>query len=422
MQGKRQRRQSMKYDFDKEINRQGTHSVKWEFIQEGENLLHWEHTDRCFGENRLLPLWVADMDFPCPPPVVDALVARAQHGIYGYSEKTEGYYHALVDWMKRRQGWHVDPAWVCTSPGVVPALHMLVRTFVAPGEKVLIQPPVYYPFFRAIEHNSAEIISNPLVYEGGRYRMDLADLEQKSRDPQCRMLILCNPHNPVGRVWTRAELLGVAEICLERNILVVSDEIHGDLMLQGNVFTPFASVGEPFAQKAIICTAPSKTFNLAGLQTSNIIIPDPDQRARFQKTLQSNGLIGVNAFGLVALEAAYTHGEEWLGQALAYIGGNLLYLQDYVSRNIPQITVIPPEGTYLVWLDCRRLGLDKWRLKRLMLNEARVYLDDGFMFGSEGEGFQRINIACPRAILAEALERIKTAIERLPLSSSNPND
>ncbi len=404
----------MKYDFDREINRQGTHSVKWEFVQEGKNLLHWEHTDRCFRENRLLPMWVADMDFPCPQSVVDALVARAQHGIYGYTEKPERYYRAIVDWMARRQHWDVEPDWICTSPGVVPALNMLVRTFVSPGEKVLIQPPVYYPFFNAIKKNGGEILSSPLVYEHGRYRMDLADLEQKSRDPQLRMMILCNPHNPVGRAWTREELLCLAEICLERNILVVSDEIHGDLMLRGTTFAPYATLGAPFAQNAVVCTAPSKTFNLAGLQTSNIIIPNPERRARFRETLQSNGLIGINAFGIVALEAAYTGGEEWLDQVLEYIEGNLAYLEEYIAQNLPPITVIPPEGTYLVWLDCRGLGLDKWALRQLMLEEARVYLDDGFMFGDEGEGFQRINIACPRAIVVEALERIKRAIERLP--------
>jgi cystathionine beta-lyase len=403
----------MKYDFDKEISRQGTHAIKWEFIQAGEDLLHWEHTDASFGENRILPMWVADMDFACPEPVVEALVARAEHGIYGYTAATDAYYGSVVSWMKRRQGWEIAPEWICTTPGVVPALNMLVRTFVSPGDKVLIQPPVYYPFFSAIENNQAELVANSLVYENGRYRMDFADLEEKTQDPQVKMAILCSPHNPVGRVWTRDELVRFGEICLQNQVLIVSDEIHGDLIYTGYSFTPFASISADFAQNAVVCTAPSKTFNMAGLHTSNILIPDDGLRARFKKTLQSNGLFGVGPFGVVALETAYNHGEEWLDQVLNYIEDNLHFLEDYVSRYIPQISVVRPEGTYLVWLDCRRLGLDKWELKQLMLNEAGVYLDEGFIFGPEGEGFERINIACPRSILAEALERIKNAIWRL---------
>ena len=402
----------MKYNFDGEISRKGTNSIKWEFIQEGQDLLHWEHTDKFFGENRILPMWVADMDFPCPRPVVEALLARAEHGIYGYTAQTDSYYGSVVSWMKKRHGWEIAAEWICTTPGVVPALNMLVRTFVSPGDKVLIQPPVYYPFFSAIENNDGELVANPLVYENGRYCMDFADLEEKTKDPKVRMAILCSPHNPVGRVWTRDELVRFGEICIKNNVLIVSDEIHGDLIYKGCVFTPLASISRDFAQNAIICTAPSKTFNMAGLQTSNIVIPNDQLRSRFKKTLQSNGLFGIGTFGVVALEAAYNHGEEWLEQVLDYIEDNLRILEEYVSQHIPQITVVRPEGTYLVWLDCRRLGLGKWELKQLMLNEAGVYLDDGFIFGPEGEGFERINIACPRSILVEALERIKNAIDR----------
>lgn len=403
----------MRYDFDQEIGRKGTNSVKWEFIQEGKDLLHWEHTDKAFGKNRVLPMWVADMDFPSPKPVVEALIARAEHGIYGYTTPTDSYYDAVVNWMKKRHAWDIAPDWICTTPGVVPALNMLVRTFVSPGEKVLIQPPVYYPFFSAIENNQGEIVSNPLVYEKGHYHMDFDDLEEKTKDPKVRMAILCSPHNPVGRVWTEDELLHFGEICVKNQVLIVSDEIHGDLIYKGYVFTPFASLGEDFAQNSIVCTAPSKTFNLAGLHTSNIIIPNHQLRSDFKKTLQSNGLFGIGPFGLVALEAAYKDGEEWLEQALAYIEDNLHFLEAYISQHIPRISVIRPEGTYLVWLDCRELGLDKWELKQLMLNEAKVYLDEGFIFGTEGEGFERINIACPRSILAEALERMKDVIARL---------
>jgi cysteine-S-conjugate beta-lyase len=276
---------------------------------------------------------------------------------------------------------------------------------------VLIQPPVYYPFFSAIENNGAVLVANPLVYAEGRYRMDFADLEAKAGDPQVKMAILCSPHNPVGRVWSREELIRFGEICIANDVLVVSDEIHGDLTLNGHPFVPFAGIRSDFEQHCIVCTAPSKTFNLAGLGVSNIVIPNAAIRQRFEKTLRDHGLDVINAFGVVAAEAAYECGEEWLDQALDYIAGNLAFLEEYIAREIPEITVIPPEGTYLVWLDCRRLGLDKWGLKRLMLEEARVYLDEGFIFGPEGEGFERINIACPRSLLVEALERIHHAIQ-----------
>jgi len=404
----------MNTSFDTQVDRRGTSSLKWEFIQCGEDLLHWEQTDRFFGEDRTLPMWVADMDFRSPKPVVDALIARAKHGIYGYSSPTQAFYQSVVKWMRKRHGWEIAPDWICTTPGVVPALNMLVHTFVSPGDRVLIQPPVYYPFYGAIENNAAELAINPLVYEDSRYRMDFADLEAKCRDPRVKMAILCSPHNPVGRVWTREELVRFGETCIDNDVLIVSDEIHGDLIYKGHVFTPFAGISDAFAQNSVVCTAPSKTFNLAGLQTSCIIIPNHELRSRFERTLQCNGLYGINTFGVVALQAAYDHGEEWLEEVLEYIEGNLEYLEQYVAEHIPQLTVIRPEGTYLVWLDCRRLRLGKWELKRLMLEEAGVYLDEGFIFGPEGEGFERINIACPRTILVEALDRIRQAIGRLP--------
>lgn len=387
--------------------------MKWEFIQLGEDLLHWEQTDCFLGEDRILPMWVADMDFLCPEPVVDALVARAQHGIYGYTALTQDFYRSVVRWMQRRHGWEIEPEWICITPGVVPALNMLVRAFVSPGDRVLIQPPVYYPFYGVIENNSTELTLNPLVYQDGRHRMDLAGLEAKCRDPRVKLAILCSPHNPVGRVWTREELVRFGEICIDNDVLVVSDEIHGDLIYKGHIFTPFANVSEAFARNSVTCTSPNKTFNLAGLQTSCIVIPNHDLRARFERILQSNGLFGIGTFGVVALRAAYDHGEEWLEHVLEYIEGNLEYLEQYVAEHIPQLSVIRPEGTYLVWLDCRRPKLGKRELKRLMLEEARVYLDEGFIFGFEGEGFERINIACPRAILVEALNRIREAIRRL---------
>jgi cystathionine beta-lyase len=407
----------MNYNFDVEVNRRDTNSVKWEFMKGGEDRPQLQHTHRFFGKNRTLPMWVADMDFISPKSVVDALTARAQHGIYGYTAPTQDFYQSVVRWMQRRHDWEIAPEWICITPGVVPALNMLVRAFVSPGDRVLIQPPVYRPFYRAIENNNAELALNPLVYEDGRYRMDIEDLEAKCRDPKVKMAILCNPHNPVGRVWTREELAQFGEICIDHGVLVVSDEIHGDLIYKGNIFTPFANANDSFSQNSIICTSPSKTFNLAGLQTSCVVIPNEDLRSSFNKVLQSNGLSGISAFGVVAVQAAYDHGEEWLVQLLEYIEDNLKYLEQYIAEHIPQLTVVRPEGTYLVWLDCHRLRLGKWELKQFMLEEAKVYFEEGFIFGPEGEGFERINIACPRAILVEALDRIRQTIGKLSSSA-----
>jgi cysteine-S-conjugate beta-lyase len=401
----------MKNPFDEKVDRRGTGSLKWEFMQRGEDALHWDHTDRFFGDDGILPMWVADMDFRCPEPVIQALKARAQKGIFGYTAPCDEFYRSVTGWMKRRHGWDVSPRWICITPGVVPALNMLVHTYISPGDKVLIQTPVYYPFYEAIKNNGGEIVTNALVRENGRYKMDFEDLEKKVKDPAVKLTILCSPHNPVGRVWTRAELERFGELCIANGVLVVSDEIHGDLIYKRHVFTPFANISPYFAQHSITCTAPSKAFNMAGLQTSCIIIPNDSLRTRFEATIHGNGLDLPNSFGVVALQAAYDYGEEWLDEALIYLEANLAYLGAYMAENIPQISVIRPEGTYLVWLDCRELGLDKLALKRLMMEEARVYLDEGFIFGPEGEGYERINIACARSVLAEALERIRKAIE-----------
>ena len=403
----------MQHNFDKEIARQGTNSVKWEFMQgrQGEPLVI--HTNRFFGEDRTLPMWVADMDFRCPDAVVEALTARVQHGIYGYSAPTADFYASVIHWMKRRHDWEVAPEWICITPGVVPALNMLVRTFVSPGEKVLIQPPVYHPFKKAIENNQAEAAVNPLRYAGGRYSMDFADLEAKVKDPRVKLAILCSPHNPVGRVWTREELIEFGQICIRNDVLVVADEIHADLVYPGHPFTPYAKLSPDFARQSVVCTSPSKTFNMAGLHTSAIIISNDDLRDRFNQTLLASGLFGTGTFGLVAFQAAYNEGEAWLDQVLTYLEANLAFLEEYLAAHIPQIQVVHPEGTYLVWLDCRSLGLGTEDLTHLMLEEAKVYLDDGFIFGPEGEGFQRINIACPRPVLTDALDRIKEAVSSL---------
>ncbi len=403
----------MTHELDVEIDRHGTHSVKWEFIVEGEQFTYGDHAHKKHGCNRLLPLWVADMDFRCPPAVIEALAARVQHGIFGYTAPTDSYYTAVVSWMKRRYGWEVDRDWIVLSPGVVPALNMLVQSFIAPGEKVLIQRPVYYPFMRAIENNGGQVVSSSLLYENGRYRMDFADLAAKAADPAAKMMIISSPHNPIGRVWTEEELTRLGEICIQNDLIIISDEIHCDLIYKGHSFTPFAKISAEFAQNSIICTAASKTFNLAGLKTSNIIIPNEQWRAKFTEKLLSNGIRNANCLGIEAVEAAYNHGEAWLADVMAYVEANYRFMVDYLAEHLPQVTVIPPEGTYLVWCDFRRLGLSPADRKALMMQKARVYLDEGEMFGPEGTGFERFNIACPRSILVEALERIKTAVANI---------
>lgn len=388
----------MKYNFDESINRMQTNSVKWDEVE------------NVFGDKEILPMWVADMDFKSPQPVIDAIQKRAEHGIFGYTTRPAAYYEATVGWMKRRHNWNIDKDWICFSPGVVPALHIIVQTFTSPGDKILIQQPVYYPFMSVIEKNGREIVNNPLRYENGRYSMDFDDLEKKI-DTDVKMIILSNPHNPVGRVWTKDELTKLGEICLNHNILIVSDEIHFDLVYKGNVHTPFAAISDQFAQSSITCTAPSKTFNLAGLQTSNIIIPKKEYRERFNQAVEEAFLSITNTFGVTGLIAAYEEGDEWLDQLLDYLKGNLDFLKEYIKSNIPEVKVIEPEATYLVWLDCREFGLDSKELENVILKQGKVAFDEGYIFGKEGEGFTRINIACPRTLLEEGLKRFAQAIK-----------
>jgi cystathionine beta-lyase len=403
----------MSFCLDDEIDRRGTNSVKWEFFVKREGIPQLEYSDRSFGPDRIIPMWVADMDFCTAEPIVQALVERAQHGIYGYSAPTETYSEAIIQWMKKRHNWDIQAEWLCHTPGVVPGINIMVQAFTDPGDGILIQPPVYHPFPMAIKNNDRKIVRNSLVEEEGVYRMDFEDLEAQIKEHNVKMAILCHPHNPVGRVWTRDELLRYGEICLANDVMVISDEIHGDLIYSGIEFTPFATLGEAYLQHSITCTAPSKTFNLAGLHTSNLIIPDKKTRLRLMKVLRNNGMTGMGTFGMVALEAAYNYGEAWLEEVMGYIEGNYNYLEDYCREYLPQIRVIRPEGTYLVWLDCRALGLDSDDLERLMLEEARVYFDEGYIFGEEGAGYERMNIACSRSLLQEALERIRVAVQKL---------
>lgn len=399
------------FRFDEEVDRMGTHSVKWEFISEGEERSYSDRADPKYGDKRLLPLWVADMDFRSPPVVIEALIARAEHGIFGYSSPTPSYYEAVIDWAEKRYGWTVERDWITLSPGVVPALNMLIQACTKPGEKVLIQPPVYHPFFHAIENNGAEIVSNSLVYENGRYQMDFEDLERKTSDPAVKVAILCSPHNPIGRVWGREELRRFGEICLENQVLVVSDEVHCDLIYKDHTFTPFAKISDTFLQNSVTCMAASKTFNLPGLQTSNIIISDQVLREQFAQALERNGLLTNNAFGIVATEAAYNHGEAWLEAVMDTIEENYRFMSAYLAEHLPQLKIVPPEGTFLVWVDCRDLGMEPAERKQTLMEKARVYLDEGELFGPEGEDFERFNIACPRSILEQALDRLRTTID-----------
>ncbi len=403
----------MNYDFDRRINRNGTNSYKWDFVKRDGAIVPWDETDASRHEKPVLPLWVADMDFVCPQPVVDAVMETARLGIYGYAFPPPSYYESVTRWMKRRHDWSVDPGAICFTPGIVPALHMLVSAYTQPGDKVLVQPPVYYPFFSAIEVLGARPALNPLRCRDGRYYMDFDDLERKCADPAVKMAILCSPHNPVGRIWTAEELRRFGRICMDHDVLVVSDEIHGDLILGNRTFTPYATLGADYGDRSIICTSPSKTFNLAALQVSNLIIPDAERRATFKQTVRSTGIFTLNPFGIAAVEAAYDHGEEWLAQLLAYLEENYRFLVSFFRERLPGIPVIETEGTYLVWVDFRSLGLDKDALQHLMMEEARVFLDEGYIFGPEGEGFERINIACPRSILADALQRIEAAVKGL---------
>ena len=397
----------MDTNFDKFVDRIGTNSSKWEAIQsEGDGNFH-VRTKIFQGKNAPAPMWIADMDFPAPKIVVDVLTARAKHGLYGYTERSETYTASVVDWMRTRHRWVIQPNWIAITPGVVPALAMLIKTFLKPGEKAIIQTPVYFPFYFVLEANDIEVVKSSLIYEDDRYHMDFDDLEQKARDPQTKMLILCSPHNPVGRVWTRAELTRLSEICRKNNVMVIADEIHADLTFAR--FTPYGTVDKD----AIVCTAASKTFNLAGLATSNIILPVKEQREAFEKYLLSNALVDMSIFGQLATETAYRHGAEWLDQLLVYLSGTLDFMEEYFAKHIPQIKMIRPEGTYLVWLDCRALGMDAKSLHKFFLEKAGVYLEQGAIFGTEGEGFMRMNITTPRKRVKEVLKRMREAVNSL---------
>ncbi|MFC0213065.1 MalY/PatB family protein [Paenibacillus chartarius] len=388
----------MKYDFDEFVDRTGTHGMKW------------ERTEALFGEKDLLPLWVADMDFRGPAPVIEALARRAELGLYGYTHRPDSLLEAFGAWMEKRHQWKIESDWICWSPGVIPALTAAIQTFTEPGDRVIIQPPVYPPFFKVVTENGRELVTNPLMQRDGRYEIDFEDLEAKFRTTGAKLLILCSPHNPVGRVWTRDELERLEAICAAYGALIVSDEIHADLVYAPHRHIPLAALSERAASRTILCHSPSKTFNMAGLQAAYIVIPDKGLRTAFNKTMAKGHHTMSNTFSIVGSESAYREGGEWLEQCLAYIEANIDYAIGYMENYIPQIKVTKPEGTYLLWLDCRGLGLSTTDLKLLLLRKAKVALNDGLSFGPEGEGFHRLNAACRRATLEEGLKRIRDAV------------
>lgn len=390
----------MQTNFDEIINRKNTNSIKYEpgVLKE------------MFGSEDLLPMWVADMDFKCPDVIVNAILERATHGIYGYSDMDDVFYEVFIDWNKRRNQWMIKRDWICYSPGIVPAVNYIVQAFCHTGDKVIIQNPVYYPFSQAILNNGAQVIYNPLVKIENKYEMDFDHLEEIVKDPRVKLFILCNPHNPIGRVWSAEDLLRLGEICIAHNVIVVSDEIHSDLILKGHKHIPFASLSERFAQNSITCMAPSKTFNIAGLQISNIVIPNASIRATFQTILENNAIRHPNIFGIVAQKAAYGEGEQWLEEVLEYIEGNMAYIDAFVKARLPEIKFQKPEATYLAWLDFSGLGMDQLSLEKWMHHEVKLALDEGYIFGEGGGGYERINVACPRSVVVEALERIEKAV------------
>ena len=384
-------------NLDQVIDRRGTASLKWDFQK------------RLAGEEGLLPLWVADMDFPAPRQVRAALRRRVRHGVFGYTREPESWFEAASAWTRSRHGWDLSREWLLACPGVVPAVNLAILAFTAPGERVVIQPPVYYPFAAGIRNNGREVLENPLALKDGAYGLDLEHLE-RSVDERTRLLILCSPHNPVARVWRKEELQGLAEVCLRRGLVVVSDEIHCDLVLPGHRHLPTAALSGEVARRTVTLLSPTKTFNLAGLGGSLAVIPDPGLRRRFRAAKEALWTGVANACSVVAAEAAWRHGARWLERVLAYVAGNHRFLTDYLATRLPAARVFPLEGTYLAWLDFRALGFSDGELKERILRRARVWLDDGPMFGTGGEGFQRLNLACPRAVLREALERLAPAL------------
>lgn len=378
----------MKYDFDKTIDRRATNSYKWDSAPEG-----------------ALPMWVADMDFRTAPAIIDVLQKRVAHGIFGYTRVPDAYYDAVTSWFSRRHGWDIDREWIIYTSGVVPAVSAVIKALTVPGDKVIVQTPVYNCFFSSIRNNGCEIVSNPLRRTADTYEMDFDALERCAADPRAKVMLLCNPHNPAGRVWTSDELTRLGNICLRNGVTVVADEIHCELVYQGFKYTPFASLSDAFLRRSVTCVSPSKAFNIAGLQIANIVAFDNDLRSRIDKAININEVCDVNPFGVAATIAAYNEGEEWLNQLVDYLHGNYEAMAEFCRRELPEFPITRLEGTYLVWMDCSSLGMPSDALEHALLDDARLWLNAGTMYGAEGEGYMRWNIACPRSVMLDGLNR-----------------
>ena len=388
------------YDFNAPIDRRGTHCVKFAALKD------------MYGRDDLLSLWVADMDFATPDFIIDALKRRLDHPVLGYPVQYDGYWQSVVDWIYNHHGWQVQREWMRYIPGIVKGIGMVVNVFTQPGDKIIIQPPVYHPFRLVPEHNGRDIVMNPLRHEGDSYTMDFEQLEQVI-DDKCRILILANPHNPIGITWDKATLARLADIAVKHNLIVISDEIHCDMALYGNKHIPFASVSENAARCSITFGAPSKTFNIAGIVSSYAIVPDEALREKFFAWLTANEMDMATIFAMVATEAAFSEGEEWRQQMLSHIESNINFVDEYLKANIPEVRAIKPQASYLVWLDFSALGLEHEKLIDMLVNDAHLAMNDGAMFGIGGEQHTRLNVGTQRAVLEQAMSQLKKAIDKL---------
>ena len=384
----------MKYNFDEHIERKGTQCSKW------------DNVGARTGNADALPVWVADTDFSCPRPILDAVRKRAEHPIFGYPIVTQDFRDATIHWVEKRHGWKLESDWIVYASGIVPVLNTLVQQYTEPGDEVIIQRPVYHPFGYAVDDNNRVISDNRLLYRDGRYTIDFDDLERRASSPRAGIMLFCSPHNPGGRVWTEEELRKVAEICLRNNVVLVSDEIHSDLVLFGHRHIPAASLDERYAMNTVTCFAPSKTFNIAGLRASGIVVPNPEIRAALELQFKRNRTVAQNSFSIPAYVAAYEECEDYLTQLLPYLEGNMRFLDEFLKANMPKIKLVPPESTFLAWLDCRETGLTGESLNDFFIHECKVGVSRGNSFGSAGSDFARVNVGCPRATLEKAMNMI----------------
>lgn len=379
------------FDFDTVINRRGTNSYKWDIVKEED----------------VIPLWVADMDFKAAPAILEALKKRVEHGVFGYTLVPDSYYEAIINWFARRHNWQIDRSWIIYTTGVVPAVSCAIKALTLPGEKVLIQTPDYNCFFSSIKNNGCEVAENELVRRGDSYEVDFEDFERQCADEKTTVFLLCNPHNPAGRVWTKEELKRMNDICLAHGVRVISDEIHCELVMPGHRFTPFAAISDACRDNSVVLNSPTKAFNIAGLQIANIICADPAMHRRIDRAVNINEVCDVNPFGVVALQAAYNESEEWLDSLNHYIWGNYLALKEFIAKELPRLEVTRLEGTYLAWVDIKATGLTSDEAYGKLMKEGRVYVNSGTMYGRRaGEGYLRINLACPRATLLEGMKRM----------------